>query len=123
MATPLPSASKPRRSRQSFTPSVPVIDKAHFTTPSAKQWEEGESLESITEGIHEIGLGGVVEEEEGGDGDVEHMPPRSIRESQKFGPMVVGVTIVAIPRQGADGSTSTCTYWGDRLLRRRVQGV
>lgn len=83
MATPLPSASKPRRSRQSLTPSVQLVDKAQFTTPSAKHWEEGESLESITEGIHELGLVGVAEEEEGGDGDVEHMPPRSERESNR----------------------------------------
>jgi hypothetical protein len=68
-ATPLPSASKPRRSRQSFTPQ--------FTTP-ARNWEEGESLESITEAVHDMGLAGVEEEEV--DWEVEYMPPRSERE-------------------------------------------
>jgi hypothetical protein len=81
MATPLPSASKPRRSRQSLTPSIPQIDKPHFTTPSARNWEEGGSFESVAEGLNELGLG-VMEEEEEGVGEVEWMPPRSERESQ-----------------------------------------
>jgi hypothetical protein len=76
MATPLPSASKPRRSRQSLTPSVPV----QFTTPSARNWEEGGSFESVVEGLNELGLG-VMEEEEEGVAEVEEMPPRSERES------------------------------------------
>jgi hypothetical protein len=80
IATPLPSASKPRRSRQSLTPSVPQIDKAQFTTPSARNWEEGGSFESVVEGLNELGLG-VMEEEEEGVGEVEWMPPRSERES------------------------------------------
>jgi hypothetical protein len=76
IATPLPSASKPRRSRQSLTPSVPV----QFTTPSARNWEEGGSFESVVEGLNELGLG-VMEEEEEGVAEVEEMPPRSERES------------------------------------------
>jgi hypothetical protein len=77
IATPLPSASKPRRSRQSLTPSVPV----QFTTPSARNWEEGGSFESVVEGLNELGLG-IREEEEEGVGEVEEMPPRSEREFQ-----------------------------------------
>jgi hypothetical protein len=84
--TPLPSASKPRRSRQSLTPlPLPLlapVPAPQFTTPARKEWEEGDSLESITEGLNELavlGLGQIGEVEED-DGDIEYMPPRSERE-------------------------------------------
>ena len=93
MATPLPSASKPRRSRQSLTPSVPQIDKAQFTTPSARNWEEGGSFESVVEGLNELGLG-VMEEEEEGVAEVEWMPPRSERESRLLGRQAVRCLIL-----------------------------
>ena len=58
-----------------------------FTTPSARNWEEGGSFESIVEGLNELGLG-VMEEEEEGVAEVEWMPPRSERESQASRPSV-----------------------------------
>lgn len=93
--TPLPSASKPRRSSRrsssiSLTPAVPLEPvqqptQQQFATPAPKQkhWDEGDSLGSISEGLNELALGPaldeVVEEEE--DGEPEYMPPRPERES------------------------------------------
>lgn len=103
LQTPLPSASKPRRSSRrstsisiSHTPAGPPIleDKPKelgFATPAPGPrnlgWDEGDSMGSISEGLNELalgpgvsgGLGEVVEEEE--DGEPEYMPPRAIRES------------------------------------------
>jgi hypothetical protein len=55
--------------------------EAQPSTPAPKQWEEGESLESITEGLNELAMVGEVEElDDEGDGEVEYMPPRAERE-------------------------------------------
>lgn len=90
--TPLPSASKPRRSSRrsssisiSLSPAAPQPPQQQFATPAPKQkhWDEGDSLGSISEGLNELAigpaLGEVVEEEE--DGEPEYMPPRAERES------------------------------------------
>lgn len=82
--TPLPSASKPRRSRQSLTPLVPPVPQFSTPAPKGKEWEEGESLDSIIEGLNELAVSGLalgpIGELEEDDGDVEYAPPRSIRE-------------------------------------------
>jgi len=84
-----------------LTPSVPQIDKAQFTTPSARNWEEGGSFESVDEGLNELGLG-VMEEEEEGVAEVEWMPPRSERESSLLGRRV--------------SCTGPCCAWPARCL-------
>lgn len=99
LATPLPSATRTRRrSKTSLTPVRQIQpgpekerereqEREEFQTPlpSAGRWEEEHSLDSITEGLDELGLGngneiqvleGVEEGEEGSEGEIEYMPPK-----------------------------------------------
>lgn len=54
-----------------------------YQTPAPKQWDEGNSLDSISEGLNELAIGPVLQEvvEEEEDGDPEYMPPHDERES------------------------------------------
>jgi len=124
-----------------LTPSVPQIDKAQFTTPSARNWEEGGSFESVVEGLNELGLG-VMEEEEEGIAEVEWMPPRSERESQAARPSRVVYWAVlclhcqmsstghfvlpqalGIHREQADDSFTAYPNRRNRLRSRRIQDL
>ena len=122
--TPLPSASKPRRSSRrstsiSLTPAPPrvletKVPEQQYATPAPKQrgWDEGDSLGSISEGMNELaisgGLGEVVEEEEE-DGEVEYMPPRSIRKCPSLGVGSCNTAVCLV-------ISWTTEYVGDRAI-------
>jgi len=125
--TPLPSASKPRRSRQSSTPLVPPVPRFSTPAPKGKEWEEGESLDSIIEGLNELAVSGLalgqIGELEEDDGDVEYAPPRSIREfcscnfcsKSSRGLQCSKKSFPCEVRWWADDSVTSYPHWRNRL--------
>lgn len=95
-ATPLPSASRRRRSRHSNTPGSDGLGTSTrglgpgFVTPPRQMHTDGsfemgdESFEgaNVSGGSLGVGSAGLVEvaEEEESDGEVEYMPPKVVRE-------------------------------------------